>query len=96
MSNLKHTSQDENVIIHNMEWMERIIWIIGIATFFGLAIYSSLENGKQKLVIYNQSWEIRDLKFDKMMLQKDVKFYKNMDSLNNVYYLKLFNTLLRK
>jgi len=96
MSNLKHTSQDEIVIIHNMAWGERIIWFIGVSIFFSLSIYSSIVRDKQKEVIDDQRWIINDLKFDKEILNGQVKFYKDMDSLNSEYYHKLFNSLLRK
>jgi hypothetical protein len=92
----KETIPEENIPVCCMIWPERIIWIIGIALFFGGCIYLSSESDKDKKRIYDQSWEIRDLKFDKTILDGQVKFYKDMDSLNNEYYLKLFNSLLHK
>lgn len=88
----KETVED-NVLAHYMVWPERIIWIIGIATFFVLCIYQSLENEKHKKDLYNKSWEIRDLKFDKIMLQNDVKFYKDMDSISKAFELNLLHKL---
>jgi hypothetical protein len=90
---IKQTLPEDEIVIHNMSWGERIIWFIGVSIFFSLAIYSSIERDEQKKMIYDQSWEIRDLKFDKIMLQNDVKFYKDMDSISKEFELNLLHKL---